>query len=85
VAEPSELDMVSHVVAMGDEDVVVSGVAGAVVTVSVKGGVDEEEKVVLVRLPLLPVVNSKLSRVILGVVIRSRRICQEDSVRCSVR
>ena len=34
---------------------------------------------------VLPVVNSKLSRVILGVVIRSRRICQEDSLRCSVR
>ena len=43
--------MVSHIVAFGDEDVVLSGVAGAVVAVSVEGDEEEEGSVALVRLP----------------------------------
>ena len=43
--------MVSHIVAFGDEDVVVSGVAGTVVAVSVEADEEEEESVALVRLP----------------------------------
>ena len=39
----------------------------------------------LIDYRVLPVVDSKLSRVILGVVIGCRRICQEDSIRCAVR
>jgi len=43
--------MVSHIVAFGDEDVVVTGVAGAVVAVSVEEVGEEESGVALVRLP----------------------------------
>jgi len=43
--------MVSHIVAFGDEDVVVSGVAGTVVAVSVEDDEEEEVSVALVRLP----------------------------------
>jgi len=43
--------MVSHIVAFGDEDVLVSGVAGTVVAVSVEDDEEEEVSVALVRLP----------------------------------
>jgi len=43
--------MVSRIVAVGDEDVVVSGVAGGVVAVSVEADEEEEVLVSLVRLP----------------------------------
>jgi len=43
--------MVSHIVAFGDEDVVVSGVAGTVVSVSVAEVEEEGGSVALVRLP----------------------------------
>jgi len=43
--------MVSHIVAVGDEDVVVEGVAGSVVAVSVEEVEVEESSVALVRLP----------------------------------
>ena len=42
---------VSHIVAFGDEDVVVSGVAGTVVAVSVEDEEEEEVSVALIRLP----------------------------------
>jgi len=43
--------MVSHIVAVGDEDVLLSGVAGTVVAVSVEEDDEEEGAVALVRLP----------------------------------
>jgi len=43
--------MVSYIVAFGDEEVVVSGVAGTVVAVSVGEVEEEESSVALVRLP----------------------------------
>jgi len=48
VLDPVE---VSHIVAFGDEDVVVSDVAGTVVAVSVEASEEEEGSVALVRLP----------------------------------
>ena len=49
VAKPSEPDLVSYAVAMGDKDVVVWGVAGAVVAVWVVAPEEMEEEVALVR------------------------------------
>jgi len=43
--------MVCHIVAVGDEDVVVLGMAGTVVAVSVEADEEEENSVALVRLP----------------------------------
>jgi len=43
--------MVSHIVAVGDEDVVVSGVAGGIVALSVVDDEEGEATVALVRLP----------------------------------